>query len=170
MININKNKTHINKLIIMILSMVVSLFIYVSTIINMSGFGQSIGSNYKTFQFCLIMIIFFYIANIKYGIQKSFLRFSLMAFVFISISIIGGDYFYAIKVLSIIASIYTLSFIGKIPFNIKFISYLYPLITTYILYDFKNDGITGGWNTNVIGMIGFLGVICAGYNFLKNLK
>lgn len=170
MININNNKTHINNLIIMILSIMVSLLIYVSTIVNMSGFGDSINSNYRTFQFCLMMILFFYICNFKYGIQKSFLRIVLMGFVFICTSIISDDLFYAIKVLSIIASIYTFSFIGKIPFSIKFISYLYPLITIYILYDFNNDGLTGGWNPNVIGMIGFVGAICAGYNLFEKSK
>lgn len=170
MININKSKICSKHAIITMISTIIIPIIYISTIINMSGFGESIGSNDITIKLCMVIVMFFYIINIKNGIKKSFLILSLISFVFISTSIINREYYYPIKILILISSIYTFSFIGRTEYSVKLVSYLYPFMTIYILYDFNMDGITGGWNTNVIGMIGFIGVICVGYNFFDKSK
>lgn len=164
MIYINQSKIDSKYAIVTLLSFIIIPIIYASTIINMSGYGDSIGSNNITLKFCMLMMMIFYIINIKYGIKKIVLIYSLISFLFLSMSISSYNYIYAIQILALISSIYVFSFIGRSIYCIKLISYLYPLMTIYILNDFNSDGITGGWNTNVIGMIGFIGIIFIGYN------
>lgn len=170
MIYLKQRKIYSKQFIINFLSTFIIPFIFISTIINMSGFGHAIGSNNITLVICMISLIIFCMINYKSGIKEEFLIFILMFFVFFMSSLIDGNKFYSVKIIVLISSIYVFSFIGKSKYAIKLVTYLYPIMTIYILNDFNMEGITKDWNTNVIGMIGFLGAISIGYNFFINEK
>ena len=140
------------------------------TILNLSGFGQQIKSNLISYLFILFFIVTFAIKE-KISINVSYIwfHFTLLSFL-ISTFVNDGNYLFTLQVILTLGFIPSMQFLGRDKKIIKLISYIYTIATALVLIDFKSDGITGGWNTNVIGMIGLIGILYIGYIFILSSK
>ena len=162
-----------------IINMLISVFniglmgaLYLLTILNLSGIGLTYRTNNKTILLFLCILIISNIRifkKIKLSIVISY--YLLIACFTMSLFLnIDSDIEYMINNILVMSSVYLFSFIGYNKLTIKLGSYLYSFITIYLLYDFNIGGITKGWNQNVIGMIGFLGVIYLGFIIIMTNK
>lgn len=168
-INYTKKKT--KDVFITLINISIMGIFYIFTILNLSGIGQELKSNDKTIMLIGFTIVILNLRTFKKIPKNILISYYIIITAFtLSLLNIESNTEYIVKSVISISSVYAFSFVGKSELTVKLGSYLYSIITLYLLYDYKIGGITKGWNSNVIGMIGFLGIIYFGYSLQINKK
>ena len=135
-----------------------AFFIY---FIAYSGAGAKYGGliNLST-AIALPLIALFSRKDIYYSaeIKKAFIAFAVMA-VLMFISYTKSFYYDTyIRLLLLFSVPITASYLGYNERGLKYISYANTAIGVAIVVDFAAGGITGGWNTNMVGSLTMYGV------------
>lgn len=92
-------------------------------------------------------------------VRSSFLTFALFAVFMLVIGQVNNNLLYSFKLVLILATPFSFSFLGQNIKSFTFVGYIYAAVSFLISVDFAVGGITGGWNTNSIALCAINGVL-----------
>lgn len=139
-------------------SILLFFFFWVISLINCSGYGESINSNKLTIYILIIFAIIIYIFKFKkiFKVNKiNFILGALFVTTFMLSSVIHGYGISAIDYCILYLCIFIFSKLYINNFNIKIISLLSGILGLLLLYIFTNTELISGWNPNSISMLSF---------------
>lgn len=92
-------------------------------------------------------------------VRSCFLTFVLFAVFMMAVGQINNNFIYSLKLVLILATPFSFSFLGQNIKSFTFVGYIYAAMSFLMSVDFAVGGITGGWNTNSIALSAINGVL-----------
>lgn len=154
-----------------ILTICVSVIIWIISLINQSGFGEAHNTPSKT---SLILIFLGTLMALNEFRKKQYINIKTLLIIFTLSSVfilssnLQGYRYDGLKYLSIFLLVYIVSNLQIDSLQLKIISIIYGLLGIGILYIFNYKTVLSGWNPNSIAMISLFSYLVYMISYFNN--